>query len=119
MRKVCFSCLGFAFVLTLLAQGQADRKRGWGDLDPFRLKDVHSLQISPAGDQLAFVVSQRSVANNRGYSSIWALATPGANPTSSHRAARIRLQPEMVSGCKADRIFCLCRGRTGPLADER
>jgi Tol biopolymer transport system component len=81
MSKLVVSFLGCAFVLTMLAQGQGDRRRGWGDLDPFRLKDVHSLQLSPPGDQLAFVLSERSVANNRSYSSVWVLSTTGGKPT--------------------------------------
>ena len=82
MCKAVIFSLAFLFVLTILSSAQAAGKRPWGGLDAFRIKDVHSLRLSPVGDQLLFVVSERNVAKNENYSSIWVLPTRGGSPSS-------------------------------------
>jgi hypothetical protein len=89
MCKAVIFFLGFLFAVTILAPAQAAEKKAWGDRDPFRIKDVHSLRLSPLGDQLAFVVSERNVAKNENYSSIWVLPTRGG----SHSFLRINGHP--------------------------
>ena len=74
--------LGFLLLATILSSAQASVKRPWGDLDPFRIKDVQSLRLSPVGDQLSFVVSERNLTKNDNYSSIWVLPTRGGSPVS-------------------------------------
>jgi len=82
MCKAIIFILGFLFVLTILSSAQATGKRPWGGSDAFRIKDIHSLRLSSVGDQLAFVMSERSVAKNENYSSIWVLPTRGGRPSS-------------------------------------
>jgi acylaminoacyl-peptidase len=82
--EMCKADIVFPAVIlavTILAPAQAAEKRAWGDLDPFRIKNVYSLQLSPAGDRLAFVVSERNVAKNENYASIWVLSTAGGEPS--------------------------------------
>ena len=81
MCKAIVFILGFLFVLTILSSAQATGKRAWGGLDAFRIKDIQSLRLSSVGDQLAFVVSERNVAKNEDYSSIWVLPTRGGRPS--------------------------------------
>src|ERR1700683_3442651 len=80
-RAVSFF-LGFLFLATILSSAQAAGKRPWGDADPFRIKDVQSLRLSPSGDQLAFVLSERNLTKNDSYSSIWVIPTRGGGPAS-------------------------------------
>ena len=74
--------VGFLFLVTTLSMATAAAKRPWGDLDPFRIKDIQSLRLSPLGDQLAFAVSERNLTKNDNYSSIWVLPTRGGSPVS-------------------------------------
>jgi dipeptidyl aminopeptidase/acylaminoacyl peptidase len=113
MYKSVVSFFGFLFVLTIFTPGQVAKKRAWGDLDPFRLKDVHSLQISPAGDRLAFVLSERSVANNRGYASIWVLATAGGQATSLTEQKGYASSPRWSPDGKQIAYFDSAKGELG------
>ena len=81
MCRTLILLVGFLFVLAVRAPSQASAKRAWGDLDAFRIRDIQNLQLSPLGDQLAFVVSERNVAKNQNYSSIWVLPTRGGRPS--------------------------------------
>jgi len=54
-------------------------KRLWKAEDTFRIKDISNLQISPDGSHLFFVLSTRSLEDDREYSCLWAQPTKGGN----------------------------------------
>jgi dipeptidyl aminopeptidase/acylaminoacyl peptidase len=76
---------GFMLAATILTRAHALEKRAWGDQDPFRIRDIQSLELSPSGDQLIFVISGPDLERNANYSSIWSIPTRGgaARPLTS------------------------------------
>lgn len=68
-------------VLSLILVGSAAaQKRPWTDMDPFRIRSIGNLQLSPAGDHVFFVVSGRSVPENRSHSMLYSMPTAGGTP---------------------------------------
>lgn len=60
--------------------GSPAPKRPWKAEDTFRIKNFNHLQISPDGLYLYFVVSMRSLEDDRGYARLWVLPTKGGDP---------------------------------------
>lgn len=67
-------------ILFPLSQSGYAQKRPFETRDAFRIKQIHSLRNSPRGDQLLFISSERSLADNRLYSSVWVMPTAGGQP---------------------------------------
>jgi dipeptidyl aminopeptidase/acylaminoacyl peptidase len=63
-----------------LLMGSSATKRPWKAEDTFRIKNFSHLQISPDGSHLYFVLSMRSLEDDRGYARLWALPTEGGVP---------------------------------------
>lgn len=57
-----------------------ERKRPWEAEDVFKLKSIRDLQISADGDKLYFVISQRSLEEDRSFSSLWGVSTDEGDP---------------------------------------
>jgi dipeptidyl aminopeptidase/acylaminoacyl peptidase len=55
-------------------------KKPWAVEDSFRTKSVRDLQASPGGDRLLFVLSEKNLAENATYSSIWLWSRDSAKP---------------------------------------
>jgi len=53
----------------------AQEKRSWQIEDSFSTKDISSLQVSPDGDHLLFVVSKTELEANERHSTIWRWST--------------------------------------------
>jgi dipeptidyl aminopeptidase/acylaminoacyl peptidase len=60
--------------------GAPTSKRPWKAEDTFKIKNFDHLQISPDGSHLYFVLSERNLEDDRGYSRLWALPAKGGNP---------------------------------------
>ena len=72
---VCtLACLA---TVTTMPAAVAAEKRPWQIEDSFRDKRIGDLQLSPDGEQLLFVVSEKDLANNASYSSIWLWSESG------------------------------------------
>ncbi len=100
MKKIaCSSFCELVLLLSLaLSQGWATEPRPWDAADAFRMKRIHSLEISPDGTDLLFVVSEASVDDNQNASSIWILPTSGGKPKPltdpKHRVSNPRWSPD-------------------------
>jgi len=57
--------------------GDPPTKRPWTAEDVFRLKNLGNLQVSPDGRLLYFILSEKSLEADRGYSSLWVMPTDG------------------------------------------
>ena len=53
------------------ATAEADGRKAWTVEDSFRTRRLSDLQVSPVGDRLLFVMSERDLGENASYSSIW------------------------------------------------
>ncbi len=60
--------------------GSQTPKRSWEAEDTFRIQSINDLQISPDGLDLYFILSARSLEEDRGASSLWKLPTKGGDP---------------------------------------
>jgi Tol biopolymer transport system component len=52
-------------------------KRPWKASDAFRLQRIGDLQLSPDDQLLLFTINERSLEDNRNYSSIWVVPAEG------------------------------------------
>lgn len=57
--------------------GKMNEKRLWTEKDVFNLKSIRDLQVSPDGKKLYFVLSERNLEDNRGYSALLAMTAEG------------------------------------------
>src|SRR5688500_17189897 len=67
-------------IIFSLSQAVYAQKRPFEARDAFRIKQIHSLRTSPRGDQMLFISSERSLADNRLYSSVWVMPAAGGQP---------------------------------------
>lgn len=76
----------FIFVLLcgpILAQRAKTENRPWDVKDGFRMKSIRDLEISPDGEFLSFVVSERNPDNDQTTSTLWLLPLAGGAPKPS------------------------------------
>lgn len=73
LTAVCLATAGSVW-------GSPAPKRLWAAEDVFQLKRIGDLQISPDGRFLYFVLSERSLEENGGRSSLWMMPTEGGAP---------------------------------------
>jgi len=73
-----------AMILTssLAVLGNPPQKRPWSAEDVFRLKSIGDLQVSPDGQLLYFILSEKHLEADRSYSSLWVMPTSGGEAKS-------------------------------------
>ena len=77
-RIVCFGFCELMLLSSLaLSPGWAIEQRPWEAEDGFGIKRFSSLEISPDGTHLLFVLSETSVDENQRHSSLWVLPIAG------------------------------------------
>ncbi len=87
-----------SLVSVVSAWGNPQAKRPWSADDVFQLKSISELQISPDGRSIYFVLSEKSLENNGGSSSLWTMPAEGGAPkrisTSGVSVSSPRLSPD-------------------------
>jgi dipeptidyl aminopeptidase/acylaminoacyl peptidase len=92
-------------LLVLVVWGKTAEKRLWTEKDVFQLKNIRDLQVSPDGKQLYFVISERNFEDNRGYSSLWVMASEGGRPNALTEAKESLSSPRLSSDGKKIAYF--------------
>ncbi|MFQ5721988.1 MAG: hypothetical protein ACE5GI_05820, partial [Candidatus Aminicenantales bacterium] len=78
MKKRLSFFLVTAFLFSLSLSSAANRPLTFNEF--IKIKRVSDLQLSPVGDQIAFVVTNMDCAHNRGQSHIWIVSSRGGSP---------------------------------------
>ncbi len=79
MRKgrAVFTFTAVLFFSLGVSPGECSQKRPWKGSDAYRLKRIGDFQISPDDQLLLFTISERSLDDNRNYSSVWVVPAQG------------------------------------------